>query len=401
LAGDADIKFPPILLPTSALRNRTRDSTTYDFETGWVADCHKCGREGKFRAPSEGRPFQHSTGLGKYCGYFRVNPRKAAEGSVNRRRSRSDQQQQATESGAPPQPPSMDQQSQQSQVQQPQQVIVMGRPVDMVGQQHAVYSQGPPLVHGISVSPIPGLSEQQLQQLQMYQQQIHHIQQQQQQQQRMAAGSGRSIMMGLSLSGGGTGSRVPALGPGSSQLADMMGTVHVPPVALMAQSPAAVVHVGSGGPVVVEGGSHGPAPVGGLVQAETSAFSNTDSCPTSLKSPSIQSQSSLTTISGGANEGKRYEGGDWGNVVSTEGSLLTGGRDGFVGAAAAALGVSQLTAEGLLSTLQGHPVPGSALHTNMINQLQSLERALQQQQHQQSGMVGTPQLQNHVASHPV
>lgn len=24
----------------------------------------------------EGRPFQHSTGDGKYCGYFRLNPRK-------------------------------------------------------------------------------------------------------------------------------------------------------------------------------------------------------------------------------------------------------------------------------------------------------------------------------------
>lgn len=47
-----------------------------DPHTGWVAECHKCGKIGKFRNVFEGRPFQHSTGDGKYCGYFRLNPRK-------------------------------------------------------------------------------------------------------------------------------------------------------------------------------------------------------------------------------------------------------------------------------------------------------------------------------------
>lgn len=47
-----------------------------DPHTGWVAECHKCGKIGKFRHNFEGRSFQHSTGNGKYCGYFRVNPRK-------------------------------------------------------------------------------------------------------------------------------------------------------------------------------------------------------------------------------------------------------------------------------------------------------------------------------------
>jgi hypothetical protein len=44
--------------------------------SGWIAECHKCGKIGKFRHVFEGRPFQHSTGDGKYCGYFRLNPRK-------------------------------------------------------------------------------------------------------------------------------------------------------------------------------------------------------------------------------------------------------------------------------------------------------------------------------------
>lgn len=47
-----------------------------DPHTGWVAECHKCKKLGKFRHSFEGRSFQHSTGSGKYCGYFRVNPRK-------------------------------------------------------------------------------------------------------------------------------------------------------------------------------------------------------------------------------------------------------------------------------------------------------------------------------------
>lgn len=47
-----------------------------DPHTGWVANCHSCGKVGKFRHNFEGRPFQHSTGAGKYCGYFKVNPRK-------------------------------------------------------------------------------------------------------------------------------------------------------------------------------------------------------------------------------------------------------------------------------------------------------------------------------------
>mmetsp|Transcript_6758 Transcript_6758/g.10174 ORF Transcript_6758/g.10174 Transcript_6758/m.10174 type:complete len:438 (+) Transcript_6758:200-1513(+) len=45
-------------------------------QTGWVAACSRCGILGKYRPPSEGRPFQHSTGVGAYCGYFRVSPRR-------------------------------------------------------------------------------------------------------------------------------------------------------------------------------------------------------------------------------------------------------------------------------------------------------------------------------------
>lgn len=53
-----------------------REETTYGLDTGWVADCSNCGKMGKYRPPSDGRPFQHSSGVGKYCGYFRVNPRQ-------------------------------------------------------------------------------------------------------------------------------------------------------------------------------------------------------------------------------------------------------------------------------------------------------------------------------------
>ena len=59
----------------SSRHKRARDSSSYNFNTGWVAECSKCGRIGKFRSPQEGRPFQHSNGQGKYCGYFRNNPR--------------------------------------------------------------------------------------------------------------------------------------------------------------------------------------------------------------------------------------------------------------------------------------------------------------------------------------
>ena len=62
-------------------RYRSRKDSSYNLKTGWIADCHACGREGKYRPPTEGRPFQHSTGMGKYCGYFRVNPRRASEPS--------------------------------------------------------------------------------------------------------------------------------------------------------------------------------------------------------------------------------------------------------------------------------------------------------------------------------
>ena len=44
--------------------------------TGWIAGCSRCGKLGKYRSPAEGRPFQHSTGIGSYCGYFRLNPRR-------------------------------------------------------------------------------------------------------------------------------------------------------------------------------------------------------------------------------------------------------------------------------------------------------------------------------------
>ena len=53
---------------------RKRYNTTYDYRTGWVAKCSTCGKFGKYRHPSEGRVFQHSSGSGKYCGYYRDDP---------------------------------------------------------------------------------------------------------------------------------------------------------------------------------------------------------------------------------------------------------------------------------------------------------------------------------------
>mmetsp|Transcript_7021 Transcript_7021/g.11737 ORF Transcript_7021/g.11737 Transcript_7021/m.11737 type:complete len:571 (-) Transcript_7021:95-1807(-) len=60
-------------------RKRRRYETTYDIKTGWVANCSTCGKLGKYRHPSQGRVFQHSSGTGKYCGYFRDNPRQEGE----------------------------------------------------------------------------------------------------------------------------------------------------------------------------------------------------------------------------------------------------------------------------------------------------------------------------------
>lgn len=54
---------------------RARHKTSYDLKTGWVANCSTCGKVGKYRHPTQGRVFQHSSGTGKYCGYFRDNPR--------------------------------------------------------------------------------------------------------------------------------------------------------------------------------------------------------------------------------------------------------------------------------------------------------------------------------------
>jgi hypothetical protein len=55
---------------------RRRCKTSYDYKTGWVANCSTCGKLGKYRHPTQGRVFQHSSGTGKYCGYFRDNPRR-------------------------------------------------------------------------------------------------------------------------------------------------------------------------------------------------------------------------------------------------------------------------------------------------------------------------------------
>jgi hypothetical protein len=57
-------------------QKRKRSKTSYDLKTGWVANCSTCGKLGKYRHPSQGRVFQHSSGTGKYCGYFRDNPRR-------------------------------------------------------------------------------------------------------------------------------------------------------------------------------------------------------------------------------------------------------------------------------------------------------------------------------------
>ena len=53
-----------------------------ETRTLWVANCSACGKVGKYRHPSEGRLFQHSTGSGKYCGYYRDNPRPVIERNV-------------------------------------------------------------------------------------------------------------------------------------------------------------------------------------------------------------------------------------------------------------------------------------------------------------------------------
>ena len=58
-------------------RKRKRKGSSSDLaSTGWIANCTTCGKVGKYRGPSEGRPFQHSYGGGEYCGYFRNNPRR-------------------------------------------------------------------------------------------------------------------------------------------------------------------------------------------------------------------------------------------------------------------------------------------------------------------------------------
>ena len=58
-------------------RKRKRKRSSSDLaSTGWIANCTTCGKVGKYRGPSEGRPFQHSYGGGEYCGYFRNNPRR-------------------------------------------------------------------------------------------------------------------------------------------------------------------------------------------------------------------------------------------------------------------------------------------------------------------------------------
>jgi hypothetical protein len=64
-----------ILTQVPSITSRS-EATSIFFPLGWVAECHRCGKLGKFRNVFEGRPFQHSTGDGKYCGYFRLNPRK-------------------------------------------------------------------------------------------------------------------------------------------------------------------------------------------------------------------------------------------------------------------------------------------------------------------------------------
>ena len=60
----------------STNQNRKRRmETSYDYKTGWIANCSTCGKVGKYRHPAQGRVFQHSLGSGRYCGYYRDNPR--------------------------------------------------------------------------------------------------------------------------------------------------------------------------------------------------------------------------------------------------------------------------------------------------------------------------------------
>ncbi len=51
------------------------------YTGAWVADCHACGKVGPYRDPSCGRPRQHNGVNQKYCGYFRVHPRRVTEDS--------------------------------------------------------------------------------------------------------------------------------------------------------------------------------------------------------------------------------------------------------------------------------------------------------------------------------
>ena len=66
--------------PQTHGKRKRRSNTTYYMPTGWVAECHSCGKLGKYRPVSEGRPFQHSIGGGQYCGYFKNNPQRVFSG---------------------------------------------------------------------------------------------------------------------------------------------------------------------------------------------------------------------------------------------------------------------------------------------------------------------------------
>ena len=59
-------------------KRKRRHDTTYDHRTGWIANCSNCGKVGKYRHPSAGRGFQHTSG-GKYCGYYLINPRREGQ----------------------------------------------------------------------------------------------------------------------------------------------------------------------------------------------------------------------------------------------------------------------------------------------------------------------------------
>ena len=65
-------------LNTVKKKRKRRCDTTYDHRTGWVANCSNCGKVGKYRHPSAGRGFQHTSG-GKYCGYYLINPRREGQ----------------------------------------------------------------------------------------------------------------------------------------------------------------------------------------------------------------------------------------------------------------------------------------------------------------------------------